>query len=96
MLPTDWGSPTSWVLARIDDPRATQYWDAGHLVSHALEPELPAGEPPCCRRGGALWDDAAVFAPGTRFGAAAPAWMDGPVVHAAATLPQHLAALAPR
>jgi hypothetical protein len=37
MLPTDWGAPTTPVLARISDARATQFWDKDHLVASNKE-----------------------------------------------------------
>lgn len=94
MLPTDWFSPTSGTLARISDLRAVQFWDHDHLVSRLLSASLSAGQPNCCRRGGALWDDIALFPAGRRLGAASPSWISGPIVDSTAGLGQQLAATA--
>lgn len=95
MLPTDWFTPTSGTLARISDPRAVQFWDHDHVVSRLLSAALPAGQPNCCRRGGALWDDIVLFPAGRRLGTAPPSWISGPIVDSTAALRQQLAALAP-
>ncbi len=33
MLPTDWSSPNTHVLARLSDPRVIQVWDKKHLIA---------------------------------------------------------------
>ena len=94
ILPTDWGRPATGVLGRLNDPRAVQFWDSKHLISRALQAEMPAGEPPCCRQNGALWDVVALFAPGEQFGRTPPAFVNGPVVDSVSALRSRLAALA--
>jgi hypothetical protein len=32
ILPTDWAPPTTFVMNRIPDRRARQYWDPDHVV----------------------------------------------------------------
>lgn len=95
ILPTDWFTPTSGTLARISDPRAVQFWDHDHVVSRLLSSALPAGQPTCCRRRGALWDDIVLFPADRRLGVASPSWISGPIVDSTATLRQQLAASAP-
>jgi len=36
VLWTDFGAPSTATLKRISDPRASQYWDKGHIVSCLL------------------------------------------------------------
>lgn len=90
MLPTDWARPTTGVLGRMPDARVEQFWDPHHLISHTLEPTLPKGEPGCCRRNGAYWDDVALFPPGARFGSASPSMIEGPVVDSVGDLSAQL------
>ncbi|MGI9068884.1 MAG: hypothetical protein ACR2HX_21085 [Pyrinomonadaceae bacterium] len=49
-MPTDFAAPSTRTLARISDPRASQYWDKHHLLSKAI------GE-----RDGVVWDYVAVY-----------------------------------
>ena len=65
ILITDWSRPGRGVLSRLSDPRATQFWDSGHLVAAQLarDARVPQPEPECCTRNGILWDLAAVYAP---------------------------------
>ena len=71
MLATDWGSPSQSTLARISDPRATQFWDPKHLVSLELSriAEAKAARPQldCCEDKGFFWDDAILYAPHTQW-----------------------------
>jgi hypothetical protein len=63
MLPTDWTSPTGFVLRRMRDGRVRQYWDPNHLIARRIESDAraPQPEPECCERNGVLWDLAAVY-----------------------------------
>lgn len=36
VLPTDWTRPSTAALARIADPRTSQFWDKGRLISHSM------------------------------------------------------------
>jgi hypothetical protein len=63
VLPTDWGAPSTAALKRISDPRATQFWDKGRLLSHAM------GEHD---KGSIVWDRIAVYATGTAWNNAPP------------------------
>ena len=62
VLPTDWFSPSTSALKRISDPRASQYWDKGRLISHLM------GEHD---RHSIVWDHIAVYPPGAT-------WQHGP------------------
>ncbi len=92
ILPTDWARPTAGVLGRMPDARVEQFWDPHHLISRTLEPALPKGEPGCCRRNGAYWDDVVLFPPGARFGSTPPSMIEGPVVHSISDLRARLTA----
>jgi hypothetical protein len=84
MLPTDWMRPTTAVLARLSDARASQYWDPAHLLAKRLSGDArdPQPKPDCCRRDGNLWDLAAVYPPGATWGDALPpaVFFNGPIV----------------
>jgi hypothetical protein len=84
MLPTDWQSPTSGVLARLKDSRARQYWDPRHLLAQRLAADARAPQPKqaCCLRNNILWDLAALYPPGVEWQDALPpaTFFNGPVV----------------
>ncbi len=90
MLPTDWSRPGSSALARLPGSGVRQFWDPGHSVAAAVKTAEAHGKlrPHCCDRKGILWDAAAVYAPGTRWGNTLPEpiLLDGPVVEAAPQL----------
>jgi len=93
VLPTDWGRPTTPVLSRVSDRRAMQFWDRDHLVARELRQHLGEMHPSCCTSSGILWDIVAVYRQGAKWGAT-PAFIDGPVVDAAADARTHIAVLA--
>jgi hypothetical protein len=96
MLPTDWYRPTRPTLKRVSDKRAVQFWDKSHLIAAQVKKQLQQfheSDPSCCDNGGHLWDMAAVYAPGVRWGEAAPAFDDGPVYRIAPTLHQKLSTM---
>ena len=89
MLPTDWYRPTRPTLKRVSDSRAVQFWDKSHLVATHVKRQLQEfhrNDPSCCEDGGHLWDMAAVYAPGAKWGEAAPTFDDGPVYRIGRTL----------
>lgn len=70
VLPTDWGMPRTYVLARVHDARASQFWDKTHLLSKTLGgPEhLPRSDG--VNKIGfemtrVIWDFVAVYPPGS-------------------------------
>jgi hypothetical protein len=73
VLPTDFGAPSTMTLRRLSDPRVSQYWDKGHLISHLLGEHDDAS---------AIWDYVAVYEPGKTWDQAppAPAYSHVPVV----------------
>jgi len=73
VLWTDLSAPSTATLKRVSDPRASQYWDKGRLISHLL------GERD---RSSIVWDYVAVYEPGRVWDQAPPepAFSDGPVV----------------
>jgi hypothetical protein len=89
ILPTDWGKPTSPVLARIPDLRAVQFWDKDHFISKELRPQLSGSEPNCCTRAGTLWDTVALYPRNVKWGGQ-PVFIDGPVVDVAPELAKKL------
>jgi hypothetical protein len=88
ILPTDYSSPGSGVLARLSDPRVEQYWDKNHLFAERLASRLKADEghpqPTCCNRHGIQWDEVAVYGQDALWDGQLPraVYLDGPVVHA--------------
>lgn len=56
VLATDLAAPSTAALARLPDPRVTQYWDRGRALSHLM------GEQ---NRATVVWDYIAVYEPGT-------------------------------
>jgi hypothetical protein len=88
ILPTDYSSPSTGVLARLSDPRVAQYWDKNHLFAEQLarrlksDPDQP--RPRCCDESGIDWDEVAVYRPDALWDAQLPraVFLDGPVVHA--------------
>lgn len=58
VLESDWGSPSSAVLSRLNDPRVVQFWDPGRAVSRNL------GETSFKTK---VWDWIAIYPPGTRW-----------------------------
>lgn len=105
VLVTDWHRPENYVLARVPDARAVQYWDVHHQVSDLLRRRLAANardpQPACCRRGELLWDTVVVYPANARWDDSLPAaaYISGPVADVqpelAKTLPRFLATAAP-
>jgi hypothetical protein len=67
ILPTDYSSPGTAILARLSDPRVTQYWDKNHLfaekLGHKVASDAGQPQPKCCTRQGIQWDEVAVYPP---------------------------------
>jgi hypothetical protein len=84
ILPTDYSSPGTAVLARLSDPRVAQYWDKNHLFAEQLGRELESGQPKphCCTRKGIQWDEVAVYNQGAQWDGQLPraVFLNGPVV----------------
>lgn len=95
MLPTDWGRPSTDVMARLSDPRVTQVWDRHHLIAGLIEKGADGRRPACCTLNGNWWDVIAAYPPASKWAATAPApeLLNGTIVHAApelgAQLEQH-------
>ena len=72
VLPTDFTAPSTSALARIPDGRVIQYWDGKRALSRLL------GEH---SRSTVVWDNIAVYAPGTLWQEAppTPVYSDHPV-----------------
>jgi hypothetical protein len=92
ILPTDWGAPTTPVLARISDARATQFWNKDHLVAKELRQQLSPTQV-CCQRHGIIWDVAALYPKGTQWDSSKPAYFGGAVLDIAPELGNQIAAL---
>lgn len=86
ILPTDYSSPGTAVLARLSDPRVAQYWDKNHLVAeqleHRIESDAGQPKPACCTRKGVQWDEVAVYRQDARWDGQLPraVFLNGPVV----------------
>jgi hypothetical protein len=92
MLPTDWSAPTSWVLSRIRDTRAIQFWDKDHLVAKELRQQLSPTQI-CCQRNGIIWDVAALYAKGTQWDSSKPAYFGGAVLDVSPEVGKQIATL---
>ena len=88
ILPTDYSAPGTAVLARLSDPRVSQFWDKGHLFAEQLGRKIDADagqpQPKCCTRKGIQWDEVAVYSPDAQWDGQLPRaiYLNGPVVHA--------------
>jgi hypothetical protein len=86
ILPTDYSSPGSGVLARISDPRVWQYWDKDHLFAEQLGRKIKTDadqpHPKCCTRNGIQWDEVVVYDVDAGWNTDLPraVYLDGPVV----------------
>lgn len=74
VVPTDIAPPTTGVLARLHDSRATQFWDEGRLTSKTIRSTVeksPTWVKPedqdLCWGQGVVWDFVAVFPAGARW-----------------------------
>jgi hypothetical protein len=92
MLPTDWGAPTSPVLARVADARAIQFWDKDHLVAMQLRQQLSPTQV-CCQRNGIIWDVAALYPKGMQWNASKPSYFGGAVLDVEPDLGKQIATL---
>jgi hypothetical protein len=88
ILPTDYSSPSTGALARLADPRVSQYWDKNHLFAEQLASRLTADaghpQPSCCKRHGIQWDEVAVYPQDAHWDGQLPraVYLEGPIVHA--------------
>ncbi len=88
ILLTDYSSPSTGVLARLSDPRVTQYWDKNHLFAAQLARRLKSDaehpRPRCCDASGIDWDEVAVYLQDAQWDVQLPraVFLDGPVIHA--------------
>jgi hypothetical protein len=86
ILPTDYSSPSTGVLARLSDPRVRQYWDKHHLfaekLGHKIEADAGEPQPKCCTNKGIQWDEIAVYSPDAHWDEQVPraVFLNGPVV----------------
>jgi len=86
ILPTDYSSPGTAVLARLSDSRAGQYWDKNHLFAEQLgrriEGDATQPKPNCCTRKGIQWDEVAVYGQDAHWDTQLPraVYLNGPVV----------------
>lgn len=73
VLPTDWGPPSTWALRRISDPRSSQFWDKGRLISDSISAH---------NHRGVVWDYIAVYPAGAIWNGRPPEalYQGGPVV----------------
>ena len=74
----DWQRPTTAALARLSDPRVTQYWDHDHVLANMLANE---NQPNCCEAKNILFDLIAVYPPGVTWSGRLPRAeiFDGPI-----------------
>jgi len=88
MLPTDWGRPSTHVMARLSDPRVTQFWDRNHLIAGLVEMGADGRRPACCTRNGHWWDVIAAYPPVSKWTSVAPVpeLLNGTIVQTASQL----------
>ena len=90
ILPTDWSSPGTSVLNRLNDRRVRQFWDPDHVLAAVIRKAEMSGQlhPDCCDQNGFFWDLTAAYAPGSRWSETLPepVLINGPVVQNAAAL----------
>lgn len=83
MLPTDYSSPGTGVLARLSDTRVAQYWDQDHLFAKQLaKSENGQAKPNCCTSKGIDWDEVIVYRRSEQWNSELPRadYWSGPVV----------------
>ena len=84
MLVTDYQSPGTGVLARLNDSRAQQFWDPLHLLALRLGADARDPQPKqnCCLRNNILWDLAALYPAGVEWKDELPpaVFFNGPIV----------------
>ena len=96
VLPTDWVTPTTSVLARVPDRRAVQFWDPDHQLSQSILDAARADPNHPLTRGRELgdvaWDVVIVFPRGERWDGAfpSPAFGGNPVIKVLAEFRQSL------
>jgi hypothetical protein len=79
----DWQRPTTAALARLSDPRVSQFWDHDHMLANEIEKDAAAsrGRPNCCEAHDILFDLVAVYPVGAKWSdrLPAPTIFDGPI-----------------
>lgn len=92
ILPTDWGEPSTDVMARLSDPRVTQVWDKTHLIAGLVQRGTDGRRPACCTRNGHWWDVIAAYPPTSKWTAVAPTpeLLNGTIVQTASQLEAQL------
>lgn len=96
MLPTDWYRPTRPTLKRVSDSRAAQFWDKRHLIAAQVKRQLQdfhGTDPSCCEDRGHLWDMAALYPAGVKWGESKPGFSDGPVYRIAIMLKERMSGM---
>src|SRR5262245_52211489 len=90
--------PTTRVLARVTDYRATQVWDPRQLIAKHMKQSATTRQmqPECCEEEGIWWDLVAVYAPGTLWEHTMPAaaYMNGTVAQVSGQASEAIGALA--
>lgn len=97
MLITDWGAPSTGVLARVHDPRAVQFWDRRRLLSKTLggPAHLPRGDQLNeigFQMKNVIWDFVAIYPPGSE----RPSLTGAPVVSVNGNVHDELAKAPPQ
>lgn len=94
---TDWGAPSTGVLARVHDRRAVQLWDRRRLLSKALggPAHLPRGDhlnEIGFQMRNVIWDFVAIYPPGSE----QPSLTGAPVVSVNSNVHEELAKAPPQ
>jgi hypothetical protein len=70
-----------------------QFWDKDHLIASQIRQQMQqfhGTRPTCCDDGGHLWDMAAVYPAGIRWGESGPTFDNGPIYRIATELDKRL------
>lgn len=92
VLPTDWSAPGRGVMARVPDPRVTQFWDQDRKLSAVLGgpaqlAQIAAVNDIRFAMKNVIWDAVLVF----RKRESKPAFIGAPVFQVAADIPRWIA-----
>jgi hypothetical protein len=79
----DWQRPSTAALARLSDPRVTQFWDHGHALANQIARDAAASKdhPNCCEHKEILFDLVALYPRGAKWSDRLPHpdVFDGPI-----------------
>ena len=88
---SDWLRPSTAALARLSDPRATQFWDHDHILADQIERDALSskGRPNCCEAHDILFDLVALYPADAKWSdhLPPPTIYDGPIMKVVPRIP---------